>query len=437
MAQIKFVQLSQAKYDAKVAQATTTQLQNQLNASIFFTTDTRRIYKGSILYTQDFEVVSTTPDAGTAKEDRLYIVSTSGDMYIKYNGEIVQVGGNSAKISTIQQNIASNSSKISAISDEIYTAGSGIKDRLDQAEEKIEALSAIGDVGEFTQLVAGKLNKTDFNTYSSATSATLATLRSDINTNAGNISSNAADIDALESSLSALTTSSVVTVDDTATPGEGIAKVYTIKQGNVDVGTINIPKDFLVKSAVISTVVDSDISVGGKLEDKGFELGDKYIDFTVNSKDDDSEESHVYLNVKDLVDVYTTSDNATQVQLTIDSNNEISAEIVNGSITEAKLHADVQAKLAKVDGLKSAAYAEKSAFDAAGAASAVQTTVTGTEADASTALTLNGLSKRIAALDSGDNSVENQVAAASASALEAANSYTDAALSWQVIPDNN
>lgn len=514
MAQIKFVQLSQAKYDS---------LQTKLTTSIYFTTDTNRIYKGTVLFT-GFQVISLLPVGLSAKNmqtDCLYVYSVTGDMYIKANASdttLTQVGGNSAKMAAVQQNIASNYSTISAISGEIYAAETGIKARLKTAEDAIDALGSLENGEGISDALAKKLNVSAFETYSSATSATLATLRSDVNTNAGNISSNAADIDALESSLSALTTSSVVTVDDTATPGEGIAKVYTIKQGNVDVCTINIPKDFLVKSAVISTVVDSDISVGGKLEDKGFELGDKYIDFTVNSKDDDSEESHVYLNVKDLVDVYTAKENATQVQLTIGSNNEISAAIVNGSITEAKLHADVQAKLAKavtaiqttdmnaaissaiaeldssataqsdnyinsitmvdgkitaigqaalpsytlssgsangtvsfngtdvaVTGLKSAAYAETSAFDAAGAASAVlgtntddanaatvygakafaagvQTTVTGTEADASTALTLNGLSKR--------------VAAASASALEAANSYTDKALAWQVISDN-
>lgn len=523
MAQIKFVQLSQAKYDAKVAQATTVQLQNQLNASIFFTTDTRRIYKGSVLYTQDFEVVSTTPVADTAKEDRLYIVSTSGDMYIKYNNQIVQVGGNSAKIATIQQNIASNYSTISAVSEDIYKT-SGIADRLQAAEGAIASLGALGNGQSISQALEHKLDKVDFNTYSSETSETLASLRTDVDANETAIASNTAEIAGVKTSITNLTSSHAVTVDDTATPGQGIAKVYTIKQGDTTVGTINIPKDLVVTSGTVVVAGDgnNDTQVIA-----GATAGDKYIKLTVANQT-----APIYIAVKDLVDVYTAQDNATQVQLTIGSNNEISAAIVNGSITEAKLHADVQAKLAKavtaiqttdmnaaissaiadldssksaqsgnyinsitmvdgkittigqaalpsytlssgsangtvsfngtdvaVTGLKSAAYAETSAFDAAGAASAVlgtdtdnaseatvygakafaagvQKTVTGTADDASTALTLNGLSKRIAALDSGDNSVENQVAAASASALEAANSYTDEALSWQVISDN-
>lgn len=521
MAQIKFVQLSQAKYDAKVAQATTTQLQNQLNASIFFTTDTRRIYKGSVLYTQDFEVVSTTPVAGTAKEDRLYIVSTSGDMYIKYNGEIVQVGGNSAKIATIQQNIASNYSSISAISDEIYTAETGIKARLTTAEAAINALGSLGD-GEqgLADALAKKLNVSAFNAYSSETSETLASLRTDVDANETAIASNTAEIDGVKTSITNLTSSSAVTVSS-ADGTNGVLKVYTITQGDQTVGTINIPKDLVVTSGSVVKGTWTNATFTEDVNGTGTAL--KLV--IANQVDP------VYINTLDLVKDHTGS-TVDGITVTISDTNVISVSVADGSITEAKLHADVQAKLAKavtaiqttdmnaaissaiadldssataqsgnyinsitmvdgkitaigqealpsytlssgsangtvsfngtdvaVTGLKSAAYAETSAFDAAGAASAVlgtdadgaskatvygakafaagvQTTVTGTADDASTALTLNGLSKRIAALDSGDNSVANQVAAASASALEAANSYTDEALAWQVISDN-
>lgn len=522
MAQIKFVQLSQAKYEAKVAEATTQQLQNQLNASIFFTTDTRRIYKGNVLYTQDFEVVGTTPVANTAKEDRLYIVSTTGDMFIKYNGEIVQVGGNSAKIATIQQNIASNYSVISSVSEDIYKT-SGIADRLRAAEGAIASLGSLENGQGIAEALGHKLDKVDFNTYSSTTDTTLTSLRTDVDANETAIASNTAEIDGVKTRITNLTSSSAVTVSQANGSGD-VLKVYTIAQGGTTVGTINIPKDLVVTSGSVVVAGDgnNDTQVIANAT-----AGDKYIKLTVANQTDP-----IYIAVKDLVDVYTVAANAAEVQLTIGSNNEISAAIVNGSIVEAKLHADVQAKLAlastaiqttdmnaaissaiaeldssataqsgnyinsitmvdgkitaigqvalpsytlssgsangtvsfngtdvAVTGLKSAAYAETSAFDAAGAASAVlgtnaddanaatvygakafaagvQTTVTGTENDASTALTLNGLSKRIAALDTGDNSVANQVATASSSAVAAANSYTDAALTWQVVSDN-
>ena len=38
----------------------------------------------------------------------------------------------------------------------------------------------------------------------------------------------------------------------------------------------------------------------------GAVIGDKYIDFTINTQAADEDERHIYLPVKDLVDVYTS-----------------------------------------------------------------------------------------------------------------------------------
>jgi hypothetical protein len=57
----------------------------------------------------------------------------------------------------------------------------------------------------------------------------------------------------------------------------------------------------------------------------------------------------IYIAVKDLVDVYTAQQNATEVQLTIGNNNEISAAIVDGSIAKSKLASAVQTSLGKAD----------------------------------------------------------------------------------------
>src|SRR5699024_9314130 len=68
-----------------------------------------------------------------------------------------------------------------------------------------------------------------------------------------------------------------------------------------------------------------------------------------------------------------------------------------------------------VKGLGSAAYTESSAYDAAGTAAGVQTTVTGTSGDASTAITIYGTRKYAA----------EQATAAQTAATSAAKSYTD------------
>jgi len=75
----------------------------------------------------------------------------------------------------------------------------------------------------------------------------------------------------------------------------------------------------------------------------------KYIKLVIANATDDI----LYIAAKSLVDVYTTEQNATQVQLTIDQNNVISAVLVDGGVTSSKLniaaHAETQA--AGADGL--------------------------------------------------------------------------------------
>lgn len=111
------------------------------------------------------------------------------------------------------------------------------------------------------------------------------------------------------------------------------AKVYKLYQGsngsdmtqNTLVGTINIPKDLVVNSGEVKVVTTADTPYQGAV------VGDKYIDLVLSSGD------HVYIPVKDLVDVYTAAQNATQVQLAISNANVISASIVAGSIGTTEL----------------------------------------------------------------------------------------------------
>ena len=76
-----------------------------------------------------------------------------------------------------------------------------------------------------------------------------------------------------------------------------------------------------------------------------------------------------------------------------------------------------------VTGLKSAAYAEASAFDAAGAASGVQTALTGTAEDTTSDLTLNGIKKYV------DQEVTSAVADAASEAQDLINALDMSAVS--------
>lgn len=117
---------------------------------------------------------------------------------------------------------------------------------------------------------------------------------------------------------------------------------------------IDIPKDMVVESGTVGTVTTADIPYPGA------QVGDKYIDLVIANATSD----HIYIPANSLVDVYTAQPNATQIQLTIDNNNEISAVIVNGSVNTAAL-ADGAVTGAKLSN------DAKSLFDDAGAAAAV------------------------------------------------------------------
>lgn len=145
-------------------------------------------------------------------------------------------------------------------------------------------------------------------------------------------------------------TGSVVTMT-TDTTTDGYLKTYTFKQGNTEIGKVDIPKDLVIQSGEI--VVDPDGQPTGT-----------YLKLTIANQT-----NPVFVNVKDLVDAYTAQASASQVQLAISDTNEISATIVaksigtneladasvntakiaDGNVTLAKLGADVTPTLTQVE----------------------------------------------------------------------------------------
>lgn len=91
------------------------------------------------------------------------------------------------------------------------------------------------------------------------------------------------------------------TVVKAETAETGYISTYNLQKDGVNIGaSINIPKDFLVKTASIGEVV-----VEGQPYAEA-QVGDKYLDFVINVKAGAEEaEEHIYLPVNELVDVYT------------------------------------------------------------------------------------------------------------------------------------
>lgn len=165
-------------------------------------------------------------------------------------------------------------------------------------------------------------------------------------------------INEVKSAVSAGGEAGVITIETTTT-AEGVLKSYTVKQGGTVVGTIDIPKDLVVSEG--SVVVNPE----------GQETG-TYIKLVIANQADP-----LYINVGKLVDIYKAKQNATQIQLAIDSSTrEISATIVAGSVGTTELTDDAVTTVKIADAnvtLAKLAVDVVNAFDAAGSATAAET----------------------------------------------------------------
>ena len=175
-----------------------------------------------------------------------------------------------------------------------------------------EALEAAND--KVASVTAGN------NGISVGGTATAPTVGLKISGDSGNLAQIASD------GLKVVAPEYSITKDTTAQ--SGFLATYHLTKDGVEVGTaINIPKDYLVKSAEVKVATGSDAS--------GFPAGTTYIDFVVNTYDTTSgsgTESHIYLNVETLVKTHTAGNG-----ISISDTNVISAKVVvaNGLSVDA------------------------------------------------------------------------------------------------------
>ena len=96
-----------------------------------------------------------------------------------------------------------------------------------------------------------------------------------------------------------------LTLTKEAIATDGYFATYKLYNGATAVGdAINIPKDYLVKSASMKTC-----TVPGVPETTpALKIGEPYFDFVVNTVDSTCTDSHLYINVASLVDIYTEGD---------------------------------------------------------------------------------------------------------------------------------
>jgi SepF-like predicted cell division protein (DUF552 family) len=380
--------------------------------------------------------------AAASKDINTFYYVDEKDLYL---GEIKI--SNAADLAAAIERISANETNIGKIADLKTTDKASLVAALNEIKVAVDALG--GDTGSIAQQIEAITGK-----LADLTTTEKGSLVGAINEVVSTVASN--------KDAAAIT----ITTDTTT---DGMAKSYTVKQGDTKITTIDIPKDMVVESGKV--VVNPE----------GQEAG-TYIELTLANAASDK----LYINVGKLVDIYTAAQNASQVQLTIDSSTrEISASIVAGSIgtteitdsaivtakiadknvTLDKLADAVQTSLGKADsalqskdiatggdngtisvsgtdvavkGLASAAYAETTDFDAAGSAGTAETNAK-SYAD--------GLAKNYDAAgaastaeqnakDYADGLASNYDAAGSATTAESnSKAYTDEALTWGTIAE--
>lgn len=389
--------------------------------------------------------------AAIAKDANTFYYVDDKDLYL---GSIKL--SNAEDLAAAIVRIAANETKIGDISTLTTTKKDSLVNAINELEVEIAALTGgeTGGISNMIEQVTGKL--------------------AELTTEAKN--SLVAAINELDAAIDANATAAVISIDSETTT-TGMLKSYTVKQGNKQIGVIDIPKDMVVKSGEVVTNPEG-------------QTAGTYIVLTLANATEDK----IYVNVGTLVDIYTVKADAAKVQLTINpTTREISADIVAGSIgaadlaanaittdkitdknvTKAKLADDVQASLGKADsavqtiaestvngsilvdgaevavhGLGSAAYANTEDFDAIGSATSALNSakaytnaeIQKLDADVTSAAVDTGKGLQVQVVEtngkitsvavSGDYSNTYDAKGAAATAETNAKTYTDTALTW-------
>lgn len=145
------------------------------------------------------------------------------------------------------------------------------------------------------------------------------------------------------------------------TPSENALKTYVFTQNKEEIGKIDIPKDFLVKSGKIVWFVSETVEeetiikempAGTVIEalPTGIALNTKYIALTLNVKEGAADDETVYIAVTDICDPYTGAEATDKIiTVAVSDENVITATIADASIPREKIDADFEADIAAIE----------------------------------------------------------------------------------------
>lgn len=227
--------------------------------------------------------------------------------------------------------------------------------------------------------------------------------------------SNPLTLTSLDQAISDAQSAGAVTISEAAGSGD-VLKVYTFTQNGSQIGAVNIPRDFLVKSGKVREATAAD---------SGFDVGEKILDFTVNSVEGSGSESHILISVSDLVDAYTGGNgievsNANVISAKIDSTSEDFLSVGAGGIKLDGVQDAIDEAAAAVVGDSNDVYTDDTVYGAKAYANYVLQNAT-----AELAVSAQGDSYVSAAVDANNNKKINVAATA---ATQASLALADSAL---------
>lgn len=361
------------------------------DSSVYYSKATMETYAKSGVTAYVGQIITLVDEANKTCE--AYMISNEAGTLVKLASTTAS-GDLAADVATLQGQVADLISKVGKAA-EGAVAATGLYALIDEVKALADGKVASVGATDKSITVGG--------------TATAPTVKVAISADEGNALSLAAD--GLKVTIPEVTVPEYSMKKlDAATAG--MSASYQLTKDGTGIGAvIDIPKDMMVKSGSVQTYEAGSLPAG--VTEPG-----TYIVLVLN----DTAETKLYINVGNLIE-YVTSGSAEgdMVFINIDpQTHKVTATITDGTVTEAKLHADVKAKLAKavsavqevkagtangtiavdgadvaVTGLADAAYATVASLNetAQGKVDAAKAELLGAEADDNTKETIRGARK--------------------------------------------
>ena len=286
------------------------------DSSVYYSKATMETYAKSGVTAYVGQIITLVDEANKTCE--AYMISNEAGTLVKL-AQTTASGDLASDVATLQGQVADLISKVGTAA-QGGVSSTGLYALID--EVKALAEGKVSSVGAADQSVT------------IGGTATAPTVSVAISADEGNALSLAAD--GLKVTIPEIPEYSLKKLDTATT---GMSASYQLTKDGTGIGAvIDIPKDMMVKSGSVQTYETGSLPAGVT------EAG-TYIVLVLN----DTAETKLYINVGNLIEYVTSgSANGDMVFINIDPHtHKVTATITDGTVTEAKLHADVKTKLAK------------------------------------------------------------------------------------------